>query len=80
MQKKRVHLSTRLWGKDRTDVGICTTDAQIYHVWHKTENKGETVAVRYDASFGFFPSNILRAANPCQLSFTDGKMGFSEEI
>lgn len=32
MQNKRVHLSTRLWGIDRTDVEICTADAQIYHV------------------------------------------------
>lgn len=47
MQNKRVHLSIRLWGTDRTDVEICTADAQIYHVWHNTANKGEMGAIHW---------------------------------
>lgn len=28
--KRRVHLSTRLCGRDGADVGICTAEAKIY--------------------------------------------------
>lgn len=47
MQNKRVHLSTRLCDTDRTDVEICIADAQIYHVWHNTANKGEMGAIHW---------------------------------
>jgi len=30
--RRRLHLSTRLGGRDGADVGICTTEAKIYHI------------------------------------------------
>lgn len=30
--ERRLHLSTRLRGRNGADVGICTTEAKIYHI------------------------------------------------